>query len=87
MDKPKMQELGALWVKTSSKGLVFMTGKIDGKDVVLFANKDKKDSQPDWRVYLSEKKEYQSSHNASPNAQNSTQDSDDGGIQVEVIPF
>jgi len=60
--KPKMTELGAFWKKTAKSGIEFMTGviTINGvkTDAVVFANKDKKvENQPDWRMYLSEKRE------------------------------
>jgi uncharacterized protein (DUF736 family) len=44
-------ELGALWEKTSARG-VYMTGTINGQAVVLFRN-DRKPAgskAPDWRV-------------------------------------
>lgn len=47
-------EIGALWKKTSAKGTVFLSGVIDGKNVVAFENKDKRsEKQPDYRVLLS----------------------------------
>jgi len=44
-------ELGALWIKTSSRG-EYMTGTINGQAVVIFKNDRKQDGskQPDWRV-------------------------------------
>jgi uncharacterized protein (DUF736 family) len=44
-------ELGALWEKTSAKG-VYMTGTIGGQAVVVFKNDRKAEGskQPDWRV-------------------------------------
>ncbi len=50
-------ELGALWLKTSSLG-DYMTGTINGVAVVVFKN-DRKDAgskQPDWRVLKSQPK-------------------------------
>lgn len=44
-------ELGALWIKTSSRG-EYMTGNINGEPVVVFRN-DRKEAgskAPDWRV-------------------------------------
>jgi uncharacterized protein (DUF736 family) len=54
----KQDEIGALWVKTSGKGLEFMSGKINGADVVLFRNTHKQEGEktPDWRVYKSQPK-------------------------------
>lgn len=51
-------ELGALWIKTGTKG-EYMTGNIAGQAVVLFRN-DKKEpgsKQPDWRVLKAVKRE------------------------------
>jgi uncharacterized protein (DUF736 family) len=60
------KEIGALWMKVSqNKGQKYMTGHIqtelEGKvDVVIFTNKDKKnDKAPDFRIYLSDKKQTQ----------------------------
>lgn len=48
------REIGALWVRVSKGGTRFMSGKINGEDVVLFENKNKQGKQPDWRVLKSE---------------------------------
>jgi uncharacterized protein (DUF736 family) len=51
-------ELGALWMKSGSKG-EYMTGTINGQAVVVFKN-DRKEAgskQPDWRVLKSKPKE------------------------------
>jgi uncharacterized protein (DUF736 family) len=46
-------EVGALWLKTGSKG-DYMTGEINGVKVVCFKNDRKTESkQPDWRVMKS----------------------------------
>ena len=57
------REVGALWTKLSKdKSQKYMTGHIqtslEGKiDIVIFSNKEKKtDKAPDFRIYLSEKK-------------------------------
>lgn len=44
------EDLGALWIKRSSRG-EFMTGTVCGQRVVVFRN-DRKNSerQPDWKV-------------------------------------
>lgn len=49
-------EIGALWVRTSRNGNEFMSGKINGVDVVCFRNGKKQGKQPDWRVMKSEPK-------------------------------
>lgn len=49
-------ELGALWERTGSKG-PFMTGTVNGVDVVVFKNTKKtNDKAPDWRVLKSKPK-------------------------------
>lgn len=51
-------ELGALWIKSGSKG-EYLTGQINGVAVVAFKN-DKKEpgsKQPDWRVLKAVKRE------------------------------
>jgi hypothetical protein len=55
---PQNDELGALWLKSGSKG-EYMTGTINGQAVVVFKN-DRKEAgskQPDWRVLKSKPKE------------------------------
>jgi hypothetical protein len=51
-------ELGALWIKSGSKG-DYMTGTINGQAVVVFRNdrKEEGSKQPDWRVLKSKPKE------------------------------
>lgn len=69
-------EIGALWIKTSSNGVEFMSGKIDGVgDVVCFRSKSKSDKAPAWNVLKSKPREGGTSrpmHNA-----NATQLDDD----------
>jgi hypothetical protein len=53
-DKPfekKENDRGALWQRVGGKGM-YMTGTVDGKPCVVFANKKKVpgDKQPDWVV-------------------------------------
>lgn len=51
-------EIGALWTKKSKKGTTYLSGKIDGRNVVVFKNGDKTDEKhPDYRVLLSRPKE------------------------------
>jgi len=51
-------ELGALWIKSSNRG-EYMTGTINGVQVVVFRNdrKEEGSKQPDWRVLKSVPKE------------------------------
>lgn len=57
-DKPKLEEAGAFWIKTSKTGTQFLTGKIKSKSgeeisVMVFKNKYKEEGskQPDYRIY------------------------------------
>lgn len=51
MPNQNPDELGALWEKSSARGL-FMTGTINGVAVVVFKNdrKEPGSKHPDWRV-------------------------------------
>ena len=58
-EKPKLEEAGAFWIKTSKTGNQFLTGKIKSKSgeeisVMVFKNKYKTEgsNQPDYRVYF-----------------------------------
>jgi uncharacterized protein (DUF736 family) len=58
-DKPKLEEAGAFWIKTSKTGNQFLTGKVKSKSgeeisVMVFKNKYKTEgsNQPDYRVYF-----------------------------------
>lgn len=54
----KEDELGALWERQMSNGRVYMTGKINGQDVVIFANdRATNPKAPQWRVYKSQPRE------------------------------
>lgn len=83
-DRPK--ELGALWVKTSKKGTQYMSGVIEvngvKQQIVCFANKKTKDTQPDYRIMPSEPRE-------NTPAQNQAALNNEGQeeVRVEDIPF
>lgn len=51
-------EIGALWLKSGSKG-EYMTGTINNQPVVLFRNSRKAEGSkaPDWRVLKSKPRE------------------------------
>ena len=59
-------KIGALWQKTSSKGLVYFSGVIESPNktaipVIIFANTRKNSpKQPDFEVYLQEPREQNS---------------------------
>lgn len=47
-------KIGALWLKTSTKGTDYFSGEINGVAVVIFANTNKReDKHPDWIIYKS----------------------------------
>ncbi len=51
-------EIGALWAKTSAKGNEFMSGTINGVDVVCFKAKPSPSGKgPAWRVLKSQPRE------------------------------
>lgn len=58
MPNQNPDELGALWIKSGPKG-EYMTGTINGVNVVVFPNARKApgSKQPDWRVLKSKPKD------------------------------
>jgi uncharacterized protein (DUF736 family) len=53
-------ELGALWAKTSRNGAEFLSGTINGVDVVCFKVKTQTAKGPTWRVLKSQPRDGQS---------------------------
>ena len=58
-DKPKLEEAGALWKRTSKAGNTYLNGSFKTKSgeevkVLIFSNSSKPEgsNQPDYRVYL-----------------------------------
>ena len=58
-EKPKLEEAGAFWIKTSKTGNQFLTGKVKSKSgeeisIMVFKNKYKTEgsNQPDYRIYF-----------------------------------
>ena len=58
-EKPKLEEAGAFWIKTSKTGTQFLTGRVKSKSgeeisVMVFKNKYKTEgsNQPDYRIYF-----------------------------------
>ena len=77
------KNIGAFWLKTSKAGNKFMSGNIEIKgekhEIVVFENTHKtQENQPDYKIYLSEKKK-ESKPNAAIN--------DYADIKEEGIPF
>jgi uncharacterized protein (DUF736 family) len=62
----KEDEIGALWESTTKEGKVYLKGKIDGREVVLWRNEWKKEGErtPDWRVYKSQPRDAQAAPQA-----------------------
>jgi len=73
-------ELGALWIKTSKTGAVYMSGKVGDQEVVIFRNDKKVDgsNQPDWRVLKSKPR---------PTTPLKTDDPFTPGVPDEDAPF
>lgn len=46
-------EIGALWMKTSSGGKEYLSGTINGERVVAFRQKKNSEKSPDYRVLKS----------------------------------
>jgi len=75
------REVGALWKQQSNKGTKYLSGHIkmaNGETeqvrVVVFANKDKKNTKaPDFRMYRSEERENTSETAASATSDTSTE--------------
>ena len=82
----KPGELGALWLRVSQSGKRFMTGTINGVDVVCFENQNKTGKQPDYRVFKSEPRDGQSAGTRNldtreaPKRDSRVDDADDNGI-------
>jgi uncharacterized protein (DUF736 family) len=58
-DKPKLEEAGALWKRTSKAGNTYLNGSFKTKSgeevkVLIFSNSSKPEgsNQPDYRVYF-----------------------------------
>ena len=48
----KLEKLGALWLKTSGKGMKFMSGKIGDQRIVVFKVKEKRSEKaPDYEIF------------------------------------
>lgn len=50
-------QIGSLWCKVSSKGRPYMSGIINGENVVIFENKKTALNQPDYKVLKSKPRE------------------------------
>ncbi len=64
----KDDEIGGLWNDKTKDGRLYIKGKINGEQVVLFQNEYKKEGErtPDWRVYKSQPREQQANQQPTP---------------------
>jgi uncharacterized protein (DUF736 family) len=54
----QMEKIGALWINQDKNGNDYMMGNIGGKKVIIFSNRNKKESKhPDWIVYPQQSRE------------------------------
>lgn len=72
-------EIGALWVKTSAKG-EYLSGVINGVNVVCFRQNKKSERHPDWKVLKSKPRDGSQPPSATPSSRldERTDDSDIG---------
>jgi len=87
-ERPK--ELGALWIKTSKKGVQYMSGMIEIEGVkhaiVCFANKKSKDTQPDYKIMPNQPlRNSQQENQQALNNEGASENIED--VKVEDIPF
>lgn len=52
-------EIGVLWLKVSAKNKPYLSGIIEGRNVVVFKNKKTSEKQPDYKILLSKPREPQ----------------------------
>ena len=49
-----LEKIGVLWKRESKKGVVYLSGEVDGRKVVIFKVRQKRsDRSPDYQVFLS----------------------------------
>jgi len=79
--KPKLQEAGAFWKRTSKSGNTYLNGTIKTKDgesiaVIVFSNSNKVEgsNQPDYRVYFDTPRDAAPAPRQSPSKQNKSEE-------------
>lgn len=60
MSEPARKDIGALWWRVSRNGRKFLTGTVNGHDIVVFENERKAGKQPDFRIFPSQQRDGQS---------------------------
>jgi uncharacterized protein (DUF736 family) len=96
-EKPKLEEAGAFWIKTSKTGNQFLTGKVKSKSgeeisIMVFKNKYKTEgsNQPDYRIYFDngpQKINSSSKSEETPKVQKVSSKKDEEPVKTEEIPF
>jgi uncharacterized protein (DUF736 family) len=97
-DKPKLEEAGAFWIKTSKTGTQFLTGKVKSKSgeeisVMVFKNKYKTEgsNQPDYRLYFDNGPQKinasASNSEATPKVEKASPKKESEIVKTEEIPF
>jgi uncharacterized protein (DUF736 family) len=95
-DKPKLEEAGAFWIKTSKTGNQFLTGKVKSKSgeeisVMVFKNKYKTEgsNQPDYRIYFDNGPQKNNDSKSEENAkiQKPSSKKEVEAVKTEEIPF
>ncbi len=81
-------EIGALWIKTSRNGVEFMSGTVNGLDIVCFRNKGTNPKSPAWTIKKSQPRDGQSAGTRQLDTRESEpRDSRVDDINAEDIPF
>lgn len=58
MEGKRVNKIGALWFRQSSKGTKYFSGILNDKQIVIFKVKEKKsEKSPDYEIFLSEPRE------------------------------
>jgi uncharacterized protein (DUF736 family) len=93
-EKPKLEEAGAFWIKTSKTGTQFLTGKIKSKSgeeisVMVFKNKYKTEgsNQPDYRIYFDNGSTKNNSQNSEKKVSSKEDVKENKESKGEEIPF
>jgi hypothetical protein len=93
-EKPKLEEAGAFWIKTSKTGTQFLTGKVKSKSgeeisIIVFKNKYKTEgsNQPDYRIYFDSGAKTNNETTTVKNVSTETKTEKKSESKSEEIPF